>query len=190
MVFSSIIFLLFFFPVVFTLYRIVPVVLKNWVLLLASIVFYAWGAPKFIFVLLPLTAIDFMIVKKMYGMENGRRKKAWLTFSIFINLGLLAYFKYANFFIENVNAVLLELGASQVQWVHVVLPIGISFFCFETLTYSIDAYRGVIRPLKNLWDYYLYIFLFPKLIAGPIVRFNLIEDQMSAGNRKANSNDV
>ena len=190
MVFSSIIFLLFFFPVVFTLYRIVPVVLKNWVLLLASMVFYAWGAPKFIFVLLPLTAIDFMIVKKMYGMENGRRKKAWLTFSIFINLGLLAYFKYANFFIENVNAVLLELGASQVQWVHVVLPIGISFFCFETLTYSIDAYRGVIRPLKNLWDYYLYIFLFPKLIAGPIVRFNLIEDQMSADNRKANSNDV
>jgi len=190
MVFSSIIFLLFFFPLFFTAYRIAPLAVKNWLLLLASMLFYAWGAPKFIFVLLPLTAVDFLIVRKMYGMDPGRRKKAWLTFSILINLGLLAYFKYANFFIENVNAVLLQMDIHQIEWVNVLLPIGISFFCFETLTYSIDAYRGVIRPLKNLWDYYLYIFLFPKLIAGPIVRFNLIEDQISAIGRKTTQDDV
>lgn len=190
MVFSSVIFLLFFFPLVFTVYRLAPLSVKNWVLLLASLVFYAWGAPKFIFVLLPLTAIDFVIVKKMYGMSEGRRKKAWLTFSILINLGILAYFKYANFFVDNVNAVLLELGVQQIEWVNVLLPIGISFFCFETLTYSIDAYRGVIRPLKNLWDYYLYIFLFPKLIAGPIVRFNLIEDQISPSGRITSNDDI
>ncbi|MFM2208082.1 MAG: hypothetical protein RL213_2057 [Bacteroidota bacterium] len=190
MVFSSIIFLLYFFPFVFTAYRISPARFRNFLLLFASLVFYAWGAPKFIYLLLPLTAVDFLVVRKMYALPRGNAKRWWLTASILINMGILAYFKYANFFIDNVNMLLHSAGFREVGWTEVALPIGISFFCFETLTYSIDAYRGVIRPLEKLSDYYLYIFFFPKLIAGPIVRFNLIENQMQAGDRVTTNDDI
>lgn len=190
MVFSSIIFLIYFFPLLFTAYRLSPVRFRNWILLFASLIFYAWGAPRFIYLLLPLTAVDFLIVRKMYKLPAGAVKRRWLAASILINMGILAYFKYANFFIENVNSLLHAAGIQEVAWTQVALPIGISFFCFETLTYSIDAYRGVIRPLERLRDYYLYIFLFPKLIAGPIVRFNLIEDQMQAKDRVTTNDDI
>jgi alginate O-acetyltransferase complex protein AlgI len=187
MIFSSIIFLVFFLPIVFTIYYLSHNKFKNRVLLLASMLFYAWGAPKFIFVLLPLTAIDFLIVKKMYALTPGRKKQLWLAASVCLNLGLLMYFKYCNFFIDNANVVLTKLHITNIEWTKIVLPIGISFFCFETLTYSIDAYRKVIKPLQYLHDYYLYIFFFPKLIAGPIVRFNVLEHQISAQNRSTNS---
>ena len=190
MVFSSIIFLVYFFPLFFIGYRLAPSVLKNWVLLAASLLFYAWGAPRFIYVLLPLTAIDFLIVRRMYRMPEGNVKRWWLAFSILINMGILAYFKYANFFVDNFNHLLTTCGIHQLEWASVALPIGISFFCFETLTYSIDAYRGVIRPLDKLRDYYLYIFYFPKLIAGPIVRFNLIEDQIQPAGRNTTADDI
>lgn len=95
-----------------------------------------------------------------------------------MNLGLLAYFKYANFFVENVNAALLGLGMESVTWTSVALPIGISFYTFQTLTYSIDVYRGVHAPLKKVQDYLLYIMSFPQMIAGPIVRYNVIADQI------------
>ncbi len=178
MVFSSALFLLYFLPLFLLVYHVVGERWKNGVVLLFSLFFYSWGAPRFVFVLLALTGIDFFVVRKMYGTPDRKRKKAWLAASVCINMGLLFYFKYSNFFIENVNAVLSALGFQSVHWTKLILPIGISFFTFETLTYSIDTYRGVIRPLKRLPDYYLYIFLFPKLIAGPIVRFTLIEDQM------------
>jgi alginate O-acetyltransferase complex protein AlgI len=99
--------------------------------------------------------------------------------SLLLNTGLLCYFKYSNFFVENLNAVLLQFGAKDVLWTQVALPIGISFFLFETLTYSIDVYRRVHAPLKSVFDYFTYILLFPKLIAGPIVRFHEIADQIS-----------
>lgn len=190
MVFSSIIFLVFFLPIVYTLYYLSDNKYKNGLLLIASVLFYAWGAPSFIYVLLPLTAIDFFIVKHMYKASPGTKKKLWLAASICINLGILVYFKYSNFFIHNVNAVFYKFGFKSIEWTKVVLPIGISFFCFETLTYSIDAYRKVIKPLDKLREYYLYIFFFPKLIAGPIVRFNLIEHQIPAVNRIILSDDV
>lgn len=183
MVFSSALFLTFFFPIVFFLYYLASNKHRNAILIFASLFFYAWGAPKFIYVLLPLTAIDFLLVNAMYKTTAGTRKKILLAGSIFINLGILAYFKYCNFFIENVNHILEYFGAKHLEWTQVALPIGISFFCFETLTYSIDAYRGVIKPLEKLTDYYLYIFFFPKLIAGPIVKFNLIEKQIPADGR-------
>jgi alginate O-acetyltransferase complex protein AlgI len=179
MVFSSTLFLLYFLPAFLLVYHISADKLRNYVVLLFSLFFYSWGAPKFIFTLLFLTGIDFFVVKKMFSEENVRRRKLWLTASIMINMGLLFYFKYSNFFIENVNHLLGVIGMKNIGWTKLVLPIGISFFTFETLTYSIDAYRKVITPLKKLTDYYLYIFLFPKLIAGPIVRFSIIEDQMS-----------
>ena len=98
--------------------------------------------------------------------------------SIFINLGLLLYFKYANFFIENLNATLESIGINSIKWTDILLPIGISFYTFQTLTYSIDVYRGHHKPLKKLSDYLLYIMSFPQMIAGPIVRFNSIADEI------------
>lgn len=178
MVFSSIIFLLYFLPAFLLCYHLAGERQKNFVILVFSLVFYSWGAPKFVFVLLLLTGIDFFVVKKMFHSEVQRTRRFWLVISICINMGLLFYFKYSNFFVENVNVLLSQMGFHNISWTKLVLPIGISFFTFETLTYSIDAYRKVITPLKRLPDYYLYIFLFPKLIAGPIVRFSLIEDQM------------
>lgn len=178
MVFSSILFLLYFLPAFLLCYHLVGERQKNFVILVFSLLFYSWGAPKFVFVLLILTGIDFFVVKKMFRSEEKRKRQFWLVISICINMGLLFYFKYSNFFVDNVNVVLAQMGFHNISWTKLVLPIGISFFTFETLTYSIDAYRKVITPLKKLPDYYLYIFLFPKLIAGPIVRFSLIEDQM------------
>ena len=178
MVFSSIAFLLYFFPLFLFTYYLAGDKYKNAVILVFSLFFYSWGAPRFVFVLLLLTGIDFYVVRAMVQQTEINKRKLLLALSICINMGLLFYFKYSNFFIGNINAALGSIGVHQLNWVKVALPIGISFFTFETLTYSIDAYRGIIKPLKKLSDYYLYIFLFPKLIAGPIVRFNLIEDQI------------
>jgi len=179
MVFSSIIFLLFFLPVFLITYYLLGKRYKNTVVLLFSILFYSWGSPKFIFVILVTTFVDFYIVKWMYGITNNFQRKSLLTLSVLINLGLLFYFKYCNFFIENVNVFLSIFGKGDIHWTKLVLPLGISFYTFETITYVVDVYRGVHKPLKNFWDYQLYIILFPKLIAGPIVRYYELADQIT-----------
>ncbi|MGP8214576.1 MAG: MBOAT family O-acyltransferase [Bacteroidia bacterium] len=120
----------------------------------------------------------------MYNSRSNLHKRLLLTLSVSINLGLLLYFKYSNFFIENVNAVLSLLGNSHIHWTKLVLPLGISFYTFETITYVVDAYRGEHKPLDHFWDYQLYIILFPKLIAGPIIRYHQIADQIT--DRSAN----
>lgn len=176
MVFSSAIFLLYFLPLFLVVYSILPKSFKNWWILLASIAFYSWGAPEFVFILIGSTVLDFFIVREID--RNKERKRLFLILSLTMNLGLLAYFKYANFFIENVNAALSGIGMNEVSWTKVALPIGISFYTFQTLTYSIDVYRGVHKPLKHLHNYLLYIMSFPQMIAGPIVRFNEIADQI------------
>ncbi|MDO8999331.1 MAG: MBOAT family O-acyltransferase [Bacteroidota bacterium] len=152
---------------------------KNAVILIGSIFFYAWGAPKFIFVILFTTFLDFYLVGWMDRITNERQRKLMLVLSISINLGLLVYFKYSNFFIENVNAVLSVFGDKQIHWTKLILPIGISFYTFETITYVVDVYRRVHKPLTKFWDYQLYIILFPKLIAGPIIRYHELADQIS-----------
>ncbi len=178
MVFSSAIFLVYFLPIFLGLYFLADKKYKNAIILIASTIFYAWGAPKFVFLLLASTFLDFYLVKWMDAASEERRKKLLLTLSITLNLGLLAYFKYANFFIENVNALLGSLGGNGFHWTEVILPIGISFYTFQTLTYSIDVYRKHQRPLDRVGDYMLYIMMFPQLIAGPIVRYNHIADQI------------
>ncbi len=155
--------------------------------LAASIAFYAWGAPKFVFVILASTVIDFYLVKMMAKASEVKLRKRFLVASLFMNLGLLAYFKYANFFIENVNSLLHSIGVEQVAWTSIALPIGISFYTFQTLTYSIDVYRRVHEPLTKLSDYLLYIMAFPQMIAGPIVRFSSIANQLV--NRKDSLDD-
>lgn len=178
MVFSSILFLLIFLPVFLVVYTLSPKAFKNWWILISSIAFYAWGAPTFVFVVLLSTIVDFYLVQEMHKARDARNKRYLLILSICLNLGLLAYFKYANFFIENANVALEAIGFDAVTWTKVVLPIGISFYTFQTLTYSIDIYRGVHLPLKKLHNYLLYIMSFPQMIAGPIVRFNSVADQI------------
>ena len=180
MTFSSITFLVYFLPVFFLIYHLVPHKFKNGVILLGSIFFYSWGGPKFIFVILGTTFLDFFLVRKMAEQKTKKSKMGYLIFSVILNTGLLFYFKYCNFFIENVNALL----GSEITWVKVALPIGISFYTFESLTYVVDVYRGIHKPLKNFWHYQTYILLFPKLIAGPIVRYHDIADQIT--NREKN----
>ncbi|MCB0518145.1 MAG: MBOAT family protein [Lewinellaceae bacterium] len=178
MVFSSITFLLYFLPLFLWVYHLSGRRYRNIVLLLSSIVFYAWGAPRFVFILLASTILDFYLVQWMHRSANRRRKKLWLALSVGMNVGLLAFFKYANFFVDNVNACLAGLGAGHIAWVDIALPIGISFYTFQTLTYSIDVYRGLHPPLRKASDYVLYIIMFPQLIAGPIVRFHEIAGQI------------
>ena len=178
MVFSSILFIFYFLPLFFLLYYIADKRFKNPVILCGSVFFYAWGAPVFIFVLLATTIIDFYVVRLMASRTGRTSRLLLMCISVCINLGLLFYFKYSNFFVENVNHVLSRIGVKEITWVKLALPIGISFYTFETITYVVDVYRGIHKPLRNFWDYQLYIILFPKLIAGPIIRFHDFADQI------------
>jgi alginate O-acetyltransferase complex protein AlgI len=178
MVFSSIVFLLFFLPAFLLTYCLVSKKYKNAVVLIFSIFFYSWGAPKFIFAILGTTLLDFHMVKWMSSSQNQLQRRLLLALSICVNLGLLFYLKYANFFIENANSMLSIIGCKNIQWTKLALPIGISFYTFETITYVVDVYRRVHKPLNKFWDYQLYIILFPKLIAGPIVRYTDLADQI------------
>lgn len=178
MVFSSSLFLLYFFPAFLIVYYLLPRKFRNIFALVASIFFYSWGAPDFIFIVLGSIIIDFYIVDILYKSTLRKARRILLTLSVFLNVGLLLYFKYANFFIDNVNSLIQSLGFSEITWTYIALPIGISFFTFQKLTYSVDVYRNVHKPLKRVWDYALYILMFPQLIAGPIVRFNEIADQI------------
>lgn len=179
MVFSSIVFLIYFLPAFLITYYLVPGKWKNLVILISSIFFYSWGAPKFIFVILGITIIDFYLVKWMWGSKSRLHRRLLLTLSVSINLGLLFYFKYSNFFIENINALLAHFGMQTLGWTKLVLPLGISFYTFEAITYVVDVYRGIHKPLDRFWDYQLYIILFPKLIAGPIIRYHELADQIT-----------
>lgn len=179
MVFSSIVFLLYFLPVFLLTYYFADKKYKNLVILIFSIFFYSWGAPRFIFVILGTTFLDFHLVKWMSMTQNQFQRRLMLTLSVSVNLGLLFYFKYSNFFIENVNSALSIFGTSSIPWTKLVLPIGISFYTFETITYVVDVYRRIHKPLHNFWDYQLYIILFPKLIAGPIIRYHDLADQIT-----------
>lgn len=183
MVFSSHIFLLYFLPAFLLLYFLVPAKWRNAVLLLASVAFYAWGAPDFVLVLLASTVANFYIVKVMDKAHSLKAKRLWCAAALVVSLGLLAYFKYANFFVDNINTLLTSLGLGVMGWTKVLLPIGISFFTFQSVTYVVDTYRGVNRPMKSLVDYVVYIIMFPQLIAGPIVRYNEIADQITARRR-------
>lgn len=187
MVFSSTLFLLYFLPVFLLLYYLTPKKLKNYTLLLFSLVFYAWGAPKFVFILIGSTIVTYYLVKAMAGIEEVRRRKTFLILALVLNVGVLLYFKYANFFVENVNDLLVKLGGSPASWTRVALPIGISFYTFQCLSYCLDVYRRVRDPLNRASDFLLYIVMFPQLIAGPIVRFNTIAAQIT--DREAKGSD-
>ena len=167
MLFSSVTFLYYFLPAVLILYFLAPWKLKNAVLLIFSLAFYGWGEPKLLFLMI-FTILMFYFCGLMIGRsESQKAKKFWLTVSIVISVGLLGLFKYADFFIDSFNAV---TGLS-VPLLRLALPVGISFYTFQYLSYTIDVYRGNVPAQKNPISFGAYVALFPQLIAGPIVRY-------------------
>ncbi len=179
MVFSSLIFLFAFLPLVLAAYHLAPVRARNGVLLAASLLFYAWGAPRFVLVLLASTAVDWVASRRLADPVAGRRSRVgWLLLGLAQNILLLFFFKYANFAVAEINGILVALGASPVGWTAVVLPIGISFFTFQKISYLIDVYRGATPPAATYGLCLLYIVLFPQLIAGPIVRYHDVALQL------------
>ena len=167
MLFSSIPFLYCFLPAVVLVYFLVPRKLKNTVLLLFSLLFYGWGEPRYVFLMIATIAVFYGCGLAIGKAETQAWKKIWLTASAAVGIGLLAVFKYADFFVENFNAV---TGLS-VPLLRLALPIGISFYTFQSLSYAVDVYRGKVPVQRNPIAFGAYVTLFPQLIAGPIVRY-------------------
>ena len=165
-------------PAFFLVYFLTPRKARNYVLLLASLIFYAWGAPEFIIQLVASTVANFFLVRWMCKTEKKGLKKLLCALSIIIPLGLLIFYKYGNFTMENLNAILGLTGHAPLTWKRIMLPIGISFFSFQSVTYTLDTYRGVNKPMEKLTDFVLYITMFPQLIAGPIIRYCDVADQI------------
>lgn len=178
MVFSSALFVFYFLPVFLLAYLATPPAYRNWTALAGSLAFYTWGAPIFVFVLIASSLADYYFARQIAQLYDSRQRRHWLGASIVLNLGLLGYFKYANFFVENVNELLATLGLEPMKWMAVALPVGISFFTFQKLSYVVDVYQRRMPALQHPVDVLLYIALFPQLIAGPIVRYHEIAEQL------------
>ncbi|MCR4585747.1 MAG: MBOAT family protein [Lachnospiraceae bacterium] len=175
MVFSGIPFLFFFLPLFLLIYYIIPYSFKNAVLLAFSLLFYAWGEPVYIVLMLISSFVDYLdgiLLEKLEG-KKALRKLSFVT-ALVINISILCFFKYADLAVETVNAILgLKLKAPGIA-----LPIGISFYTFQTVSYSIDVYRGNVKAEKNYFSYLTYVSMFPQLIAGPIVRFSSVQKDL------------
>lgn len=172
MVFSSITFLFYFLPIVLAIYYIVPNKFKNTILLISSLIFYFYGEPKYVWLM-----IISIILTYIFGILIDKYKKQsrlFLVLAIIISIGLLIYFKYINFIIENINLWL----QNKIDFIYVALPIGISFYTFQMISYLIDVYKGQAKVQKNIFKIAMYISLFPQLIAGPIVRYTDIQQQI------------
>ncbi len=172
MVFSSITFLFYFLPIVLALYYIVPKSFKNIVLLISSTFFYYFGEPKYIVIMIVAILVTYIFALLID--KHRKYSKIFFWLAILVDVGFLVYFKYANFIIENINLYI----SNKIDFIYVVLPIGISFYTFQLLSYLIDVYREDAKVQKNFFKLAMYISLFPQLIAGPIVRYTDIEKQI------------
>ncbi len=175
MVFSGLTFLLLFLPAVLLVYFIVPKRFKNAVLFLFSLLFYAWGEPVYVVLMLFSTVLDFSCGKVVDRYRGTPKAKIGLLVSVFVNLGLLCLFKYTDFFITTINSI----TGTAIPLLNLPLPIGISFYTFQTMSYTIDVYRGDAKVQNNIISFGAYVSLFPQLIAGPIVRYQTIADQIN-----------
>lgn len=178
MVFSSVTFLFLFLPLLIPLYFITPRNQRNLLLLAASLLFYLWGSGHQILIIFFSIALDYLLGLVQVATDRQPLRRLCLVVSLIGNLGLLAFFKYTNFFIANINAVFQSFGIGPMPYLDVVLPIGISFYTFQTLSYQIDLYRGDVEGQRSLRDFALFVALFPQLIAGPIVRYKDIAHQL------------
>ena len=173
MVFSSLVFLFVFLPIILFLYYISKDTYKNYLLLTASLFFYAWGEPTYVIIMLVSIFFNFIFGKKV-DINKGSVKKTWLLISIVFNISMLGVFKYTGFFIENLNLI-FNLGIKNPG---ISLPLGISFFTFQAMSYVIDVYRKDAKVQNSFLNLALYISLFPQLVAGPIVRYQTVADQI------------
>jgi alginate O-acetyltransferase complex protein AlgI len=179
MLFSSYIFLFFYLPLTIAAYFLTPKRFKNFTLLICSLIFYAWGTPDFLLLFLLSCLLDYYLVIKIGQFaDNKKLARRILACSVVANVLLLLYFKYANFFVEQASAALEITGFQSINWVQIALPVGISFFTFHKISYSVDVFRGKSKPTTNFINYLLYIAFFPQLIAGPIIRYHSIERQL------------
>lgn len=178
MLFSSITFLFAFLPIVLLVYYISPRMLRNAVLLFFSLLFYAWGEPKYVFVMMTSILIGYamgLLTDYFMRKEQVKRAKCAVIVSVVLNLGLLVFFKYLGFFADNIN----RIPGLNIAVPEFALPLGISFYTFQILSYSVDVYRGTVKPQKNIINLGAYITLFPQLIAGPIVRYDRIAQELT-----------
>lgn len=176
--FTSIIFLFYFLPVVLLLFFAAPGKLKFPILLGVSYLFYLWGSPTGIAVLLLATVMDYLFGKAIYGAGDQKRKKLLIALSVTLNILVLVYFKYTNFFIGEINRLLGSLELAAISWKVVIFPVGISFITFHRISYLVDIYYGKTAPARNIFDYALYLVMFPKITMGPIVRYEEIAEQL------------
>ncbi len=181
MLFSSTTFLFIFLPVILAVYFLCPKKGRNIVLFIGSLIFYAWGEPRFILVMLATILVNYVLalvcaVCREKGKTGGA--KAAVIGSIVFSIGMLAFFKYSNFFLLNVNGTIGKLAGFSVPLLEIALPLGISFYTFQTLSYTLDVYRGQVKPQRNLLHLATYVCLFPQLIAGPIVRYQTVADEL------------
>lgn len=185
MVFSSTIFLFLFLPIVLLLYILAVRCRVSWlpnlVLLAASLLFYAWGEPVYIGIMIFSTVFDYIngrligwFREKGDSIRNDRRCKWVLLLSVCGNLGILFFFKYTDFFLATWN----QISGAEISLMNLALPVGISFYTFQTMSYTIDVYRGLVKPQKNFLAFAMYVCMFPQLIAGPIVRYADVEGQI------------
>jgi len=175
MLFSSVTFLYYFLPIVIILYFLVPKPLKNPILLISSLVFYGWGEPKIVFLMLSTVFFAYIFGLLIDRYRSKKVSQVYLALSVITSLSSLGFFKYYDFFISNFNTV----TKMSLPLLHIALPIGISFYTFQILSYNIDVYRDRAPAQKNFFNLATYIALFPQLIAGPIVRYTDIADQLT-----------
>lgn len=178
MVFSSTIFLFLFLPLTLVLYYLVGKAFRNSFLLLASLFFYAWGEQFYVFVMLASIGMNYAFGLLLDKNNPPKRQKLLLTFGVLANLSLLFFFKYANFILDNINSILQAVSITPIEYPPTHLPIGISFFTFQALSYLIDVYKNETTVQRNVFSLGLYIASFPQLIAGPIVRYHDVARQI------------
>ena len=195
MVFSSYLFIFYFLPTVLVASFLSPKTFKNFILALFSLTFYSWGEPKFALIFLSFCIFNYLIGRAVSSLQvhspqthHSQSAKILTAIGVFINVTALVYYKYSNFFLGEFNRTLSLLGEPPIIWQKVILPIGISFTTFQSISYLVDVYRRKCSAEKNLIDYLLYAFLFPHLIAGPIVRYNEIKDELK--NRTTRLEDL
>ena len=170
-----------FFAAFYALYLLATAsVTKKSALLIASMLFHLWGEPVFVLLLLLSTTADYALSFYLNDKVPHRSRRLALTVGIAGNLGMLIVYKYADFLLGNLNALLSPFGPHLLPLLHIALPIGVSFVVFEKITYLVDTYRGVSWPAASLWDYALFVFFFPKLLAGPILKYHEMRDQIAA----------
>ena len=169
------------FPAVYAFYLLATrASAKKWTLLVVSTLFYLWGEPVFVLVLLVSTALDYALSFHLSDPTPPRTRRLALAAGIAGNLGILIVYKYADFLAGNFNLVLAPFGASTIPLLHLALPIGVSFVVFEKITYLVDTYRGISRPAASFSDYCLFVLFFPKLLAGPILKYHEMKDQIAS----------